>query len=603
MRLTVAAQTLVLLLPAAALGCLGWERRWVAEDAFIDLRVVQHILAGYGPVFNVGERVEIYTNPLWVGMLAAAAWLLSPLVTAQRSLEWIAVVLGLTGSVVGLSLAILASVWRLSPPRRTGVALPLGGVVVAAIPAYWDFVTSGLETGLTLGWLGLCFWMLTGLISPRGGARWTVPLAVLIGLGPLIRPDLTIVSAGFLLLLLMLPRTLTHDRPARWTEGTRPTHAVTLLATAAVLPGSYQLFRMGYFGALVPNTALAKEAGAARWDQGWWYLADFAGAYWLWIPTGVLFGWWLLDVAAISRRRDWRRVMLLTVPALFGLLHAAYVVRVGGDFMHGRMLLPSTFAVLLPVAGVTARCRWPAALPAGVVITWAIACALWLRAPYYRGGSQPEESIGKHGIADERGVYVRLSREIHPVMLADYAITPWARDGHALRAVAKQRRALLPTQQPFVDTAPDPDLPGPGELPLVPGVGPNIVVNRRNIGLTGYAAGARVHVVDSIGLGDPIAGRLRLERRGRPGHEKALPQAWMVARFAPAEVVERAGPEVRAARDALGCGDLAELLQAVAAPLDPARFFRNITLASRLSRLRIPAGPEQARAELCRAEA
>ncbi len=35
-----------------------------------------------------------------------------------------------------------------------------------------------------------------------------------------------------------------------------------------------------------------------------------------------------------------------------GVLHAAYVVRVGGDFMHGRLLLPGLFLLLCAVAVV-----------------------------------------------------------------------------------------------------------------------------------------------------------------------------------------------------------------------------------------------------------
>jgi hypothetical protein len=65
--------------PSAVLGWLGWQRRWVAEDAFIDLRVVQHRLAGQGLVYNPGERAEAHTNLLWVALLASAHWVLAPL--------------------------------------------------------------------------------------------------------------------------------------------------------------------------------------------------------------------------------------------------------------------------------------------------------------------------------------------------------------------------------------------------------------------------------------------------------------------------------------------------------------------------------------------
>ena len=42
---------------------------WVSEDAFITFRAVDQLLAGHGPVWNLGERVQVYTHPLWYGLL------------------------------------------------------------------------------------------------------------------------------------------------------------------------------------------------------------------------------------------------------------------------------------------------------------------------------------------------------------------------------------------------------------------------------------------------------------------------------------------------------------------------------------------------------
>jgi arabinofuranosyltransferase len=591
----------LVLVPAALLALQGWDRRWVAEDAFIDLRVVRNLLDGYGPIYNVGERVEVYTNPLWVGLLAATAALLRALSGEGVSLEWIAAVWGLLCATGGLALGTLGALRALRVASATSgrPALPLGALVVAAIPVYWDFATSGLETGLALGWLGLCHWGLAAFLDPRRRPRggeaglW----AVIASLGPLIRPDLAVMSVGFLILLLVLAP------PA----GLR--RSIQLLASAAALPAPYQIFRMGYFAAVVPNTALAKEAAAARWDQGLVYLADFVGPYALWLPLAVLGTWWLGSlVRAMRLAADVRgRALAFTlIPVLSGLAHGAYVVRLGGDFMHGRMLLPSLFAVLLPVAVVAGARWWHAIPPATAVVAWAVLCALWLRPPYHRVGN----GVGTQGIADERWFYVHLSGHPHPVTLADYDAAPWARDGHALRRLAGERRVLLPWRPGAAEAVPGRQ----PELPLAPWVLANVVANRQNIGLTGYAAGPRVHLVDRLGLGDPIASRLRLERRRRPGHEKDLPDEWVVARFAagvavdPVAPAERVPPlpalprDVVAARAALTCSDLAELLRAVQAPLTPDRFLRNVALAWRLSTLRLPRDPLLAERELCRSQ-
>ncbi len=57
---------------------------------------------------------------------------------------------------------------------------------------------------------------------------------------------------------------------------------------AAVLPVAYQVFRMAFFAALVPNTALAKQATAPHVEEGWAYVVDLVGTYQLWIPLAAL---------------------------------------------------------------------------------------------------------------------------------------------------------------------------------------------------------------------------------------------------------------------------------------------------------------------------
>lgn len=58
--------------PAIIFACSGFARRWTCDDAFIGFRVIENVLAGFGPIYNVGERAEVYTNPLW--MLVLTTW-------------------------------------------------------------------------------------------------------------------------------------------------------------------------------------------------------------------------------------------------------------------------------------------------------------------------------------------------------------------------------------------------------------------------------------------------------------------------------------------------------------------------------------------------
>jgi arabinofuranosyltransferase len=237
-----------------AWAILIWRRRWMSEDGLIVLRTVRQIVAGNGPVFNVGERVETNTSALWGWMLVL------PDLIPGVSLNWAAVVLGLVLSVTGLAFAMDAAcrLWGVDQP-----IVPAGALVVCALPPFWDFGTSGLETGLIFCWLGVTWWMLVRLtMLHRAGPHivrvW--PIGVAIGLGPLVRPDLALVTLAFGLLLAFVSRR----------RGLR--RLVGVAAVSAILPVGYGIFRIAYYGVLVPAPALAKEATGSRWNKGVLYL-------------------------------------------------------------------------------------------------------------------------------------------------------------------------------------------------------------------------------------------------------------------------------------------------------------------------------------------
>jgi arabinofuranosyltransferase len=565
-------------LPVGVLLVMGYARRWVSEDAFIDLRVVRHLLAGHGPVFNLGERVEAYTNPLWVALLTVWGSL-------GGSLEPGAVALGLALSAAGLILA-QAGAWRLASridavvpraPERSGrgrLVLPLGATVFAVIPVVWDFATSGLEPGLSMAWMGGVFCLLARRGPPTPGRGRLA--AFLVGCGPLIRPDLALFSLGFAAALGVVVAARASDRRRAAREW------VGLALAGLALPLAYQIFRMGYFA------ALAKEATAAYWSQGWRYTLDFGSAYVLWVPLLVVMAWIAALLGAALRSGDRVAVALILAPVVSGLGHWVYVTRVGGDFMHGRLLLPTLLALLLPVAVVivpSRALRGAAGMALVGVASWAVTCGAWLRAPYAGQGS-----IGPTGIVDERGFYARHTMTPNPVHLDDYLRQPNV--DRVRRDFAAHHRVLV------LDGGPDGLVVASRLAPTTP-ESVRLVAGLLNGGARGYLAGSDVHIVDRLGLTDPIASRLVLTERGRPGHEKTLPDTWIVARFGDpgsATGVFGTAPDAAAA---LGCGDLARLLRAVEAPLTVHRFLGNIREAWTFHRLRIPVDPTAARKRLC----
>ena len=59
---------------AVLFGWGSWQRRWIADDGLIVLRTVRNLLAGNGPVFNQGERVEANPSTAWTYLMYVGSW-------------------------------------------------------------------------------------------------------------------------------------------------------------------------------------------------------------------------------------------------------------------------------------------------------------------------------------------------------------------------------------------------------------------------------------------------------------------------------------------------------------------------------------------------
>jgi arabinofuranosyltransferase len=576
-------QVAVLAMPLVLLTVVGWAHRWIFDDGFIYLRVVRQLRVGHGPVFNTGQRVEVFTSPLWVGVLAVA-----DLITPLR-LEWLAVVLGIGASVLGAGCAMIGSVRlaRLDAPRE--FLLPLGVVVFAVLVPVWYFESAGLETGLTFAWLGICWWALArwAVVSQR---RLSVPASIALGLGWLVRPELVVDSAVFLIVVSVV-----QWRDASWRQ------RVGTVAWMIAVPAAYEIFRMGYYGSLVANTAIAKEGSRLRVGTGWSYLMDFVQPYWLWLPVALLlFGVYLPLVMRLRRRGEAKAVWALVAFVVAGFGNAAAVVSFGGDYVHGRLLLPALFALCAPIAVVPATKRYVTAL---AVFGWALVCAISLRPAEYR---KPSGFFFRDGVTYgmPRGNGGRIA-------LADLGWGPHS----PLRAPFESPTVYVAdTTHGFnvnyvqVHGALKPGL----RLPL-------IVMGA--IGLRGYALGPRVSVLDLNGLADAFTGHLALVRRGQTGHEKVLPAAWVAARVTadgsqpraqdfPLEPSVTTPPasdlsflsQVAWARIALRCPAIADLQRSTERPLTVGAFVSNIIHSFDHTSLRIPSNPQQAAERFCPAD-
>jgi arabinofuranosyltransferase len=569
---------ILVLVPTGIVLVGAWHARWVTEDAFIDFRIVANLLAGHGPVFNVGERVEAYSDPLWIGALAVlrAAF---PFV----SIEWWSVLLGLACTAVGFVCGGRAA-QRIGYRDGAAVVLPTGLLMVSVVDAVWDFATSGLEMAMVFAWLGTTWWLVVRMFERRDGNALPSFVA---GLGPLVRPELALMSVVFLAAIAVVTASSEWRGPRRIAK-----RWIYPVCCAAGLPVAYELWRMAYFALLVPNTGLAKSGGSSWWSQGLVYVRDFLSSDALWVPLLLSLLVALPRIGACWRRGEGVRTAVLAAPVAAGLVDALYVARVGGDYMHARLLLPSFFSIGMAVWSAPKRgtFRRPLLLPAAGIVIWSTVCVAVLRYTAYT-------TVQPSGIANERAFWVAQAGRPNPVDLSDYAGSPLFRIGLRARVASY---ASGDKQELGLGIAPV------GALRLLPASSPlpfHLAIPLYNAGIAADEAGSRVYVFDSLSLANPIGAHTALVARSRPGHEKLIGGVWEVARFGSPGL--RSAPGISAlaladARKALRCAPLSSYLRAITRPLTFTGALSNMLHAYTYTTMSYSVDPLVAVSQLCR---
>lgn len=298
----------------------------VLDDALIGYRYVARFIEGQGLTWNDGEFVEGYSNLLWLLIIAAGGYFEPNLIIVG----WIA---GLLANVAALA----ALVWTFGRGPSTPVAPVCTSLLVLSLSsafAFWGI--SGLETAFfsaVLAW-ALATATQTGL--GRGG--WFIP-GVLLGLLAITRPD-GVLFAGSLALGLILRDGLTRQTLQ---------FAARIISIPFALLVVHTIFRLTYYGSLVPNTAHVKLA--FTWDRlmlGGLYLTK--GAVVNFVPL-VIAASLLIFLWRSHGREAIRPSAIYIIP---GFCWLAYVLLIGGDFfMFQRHWMPALVCLAFTVGSFT----------------------------------------------------------------------------------------------------------------------------------------------------------------------------------------------------------------------------------------------------------
>ncbi|MFP5288106.1 MAG: hypothetical protein ACLGI9_20385 [Thermoanaerobaculia bacterium] len=341
-----------LALAVLALGCLlqaawGYSHGDLSghaagsDDAYISYRYALNLIAGHGLVFNPGERVEGYTNLLYVLLMAPLAWLAGP-----DRLYPLSVVLNLAFAAL-----TVIQVGGFAARRLDAFRGGLAALLLALCPSIWVAVASGLETPLVLC-LQVGIWIAAEDAAGEGGKVWL--LAGLCVLLILTRADgflMPALAAAFLFL-----------------KGRRRA-ALAVAAASASAAGLLVLWRLSYYGWPLPNTYYAKVSGTpeARVEAALEQLSLVLSTTGLLLHLFAL----LLLVLELGRRLSRNREPLssaLSFPVLFFPLWVGYWIYVGGDVFYERFLLILFPMGLYAILGLVREARPRALAPLAVAV-------------------------------------------------------------------------------------------------------------------------------------------------------------------------------------------------------------------------------------------
>lgn len=337
--------------------CLGWlyligRADYPLDDAYIVQHVVDSLHQRRDVRFEAGALTGV-TSPVHVALV----WMLSfvlPIDLAQFGVAMAGYCLFLSG------MAVLAGRHCQSPIDRLVFFLLVAGLGMALYQAL-----NGLETGLVMA---LLVWVMVFFARPL---PTHVASNLLLGVGPLLRPELLVLS-GLLLLrqLFALMRGPDHQvRAARM--------ALTFGYLALGFAGP-AVFVWHFGGAIWPQTALAKKYFFA---EGCMPVSVKSQVVWAALLT------WSRELGVLSV--GW--VFLIFVPlgrwllAFLGLFLGAYLLNFPGALFHNSQrylcaLLPLVLMGWVWAAGRVQGKRWGLALRVSLLIAVAQS---WLSFPVW----------------------------------------------------------------------------------------------------------------------------------------------------------------------------------------------------------------------------
>ncbi len=352
---------------------------WISDDSEISMRFILNFVSGNGLLYNIGERIQGFTHPLWL-LILSLGYFISGKIFLTTLFFSLLFSLG----------AVWVLIYKISDNRYTSILILL---LLLFSQAFIDYTSSGLENPLSFFLISIFF--LYYLKYYRDKISYLYLLSSLIFLN---RPDL---------ILIPLP-VLVRETFIRYRE-VRKIKKIFSRALIGFSPAIFWLiFSTFYYGFPLPNTAFAKLCTGISHKklllQGICYFLDslkYDPITLLVIFSGILFSFFY-------RFRE-KKLPYISTGIILYLL---YILYIGGDFMAGRFLSVPFFTSLIILSSYEFQDKFDYGIIFLLILISGYGSLRCGRETLFRKVkfNIEEDFIRKSGICNERGYYFARSQ-------------------------------------------------------------------------------------------------------------------------------------------------------------------------------------------------
>ncbi len=295
--------------------CLHKNWHYTYDDAYITFRYARHLIEGLGPRWNrTGAPVEGFSSPLHLLLIALLGKIGVGLIEAARFLSFIS------------HLVLVVFVWKFLAKMESSFAGLLAGALIATSWPMLAWDLGGLDEVLFAAASTIA--VLVTLRYLETGERSDLTLGgLLFGVAVFVRPDGALLATVALGSCLFLGRGSIKQRLSH-------VGLAACIAVMVVLP--WEIFRLAYYHAALPNTFYAKVYGI---PLGWRIGSGLA--YWREYgrnPPYLPIITFAVALGVLLKRRAMRFDIGLWACIL---TYSTYIVTNGGDHMMAfRFMIP-----------------------------------------------------------------------------------------------------------------------------------------------------------------------------------------------------------------------------------------------------------------------